>query len=207
MGAEAKCRLHLGSEVHEGVALLETDDLLFRGSVRLKIPLKSISEVSVADGRLLVRHANDDAVFELGAAAQKWAEKIRSPRSLLDKLDVKPGHRVSVVGLRDEDFLRQLAGRAGSVATGRFTKGSNVVFLGAENAKELGRLAKALASITPDGAIWVVHRKGKDSTLKDTEIFGAAKRLGLTYTKVARFSETHTAEKLVVPVASRAKRR
>jgi Protein of unknown function (DUF3052) len=206
MGAEAKCRLHVGSQVHEGVALLETDELLFRGSVRLKIPLRSISDVSASDGRLVVRHANDEAVFELGAAATRWAEKIRSPRSLLDKLDVKPGHGVSVVGVRDEDFLRQLADRAGKVTTGRFAKASDVIILGAENAKALDRLPRALESITPDGAIWVVHPKGKGSTLKDTEIFGAAKRLGLTCTKVARFSETHTAEKLVIPVAKRARK-
>jgi hypothetical protein len=78
-----------------------------------------------------------------------------------------------------------------------------VILLGAENAKGLDRLARALESIVPNGAIWVVHRKGKDSSLKDTEIFGAAKRLGLTATKVARFSDTHTAEKLVIPVAKR----
>ena len=34
-------------------------------------------------------------------------------------------------------------------------------------------------------------------------IMSEAKRLGLTYTKVARFSAAHTAEKLVIPKASR----
>jgi hypothetical protein len=53
-----------------------------------------------------------------------------------------------------------------------------------------------------DGAIWVVHPKGAGG-LRDTEIFVEAKRLGLTYTKVARFSQTHTAEKLVIPKAKR----
>jgi hypothetical protein len=33
----------------------------------------------------------------------------------------------------------------------------------------------------------------------DTTIYGKAKELGLVYTKVARVSETHTAEKLVRP--------
>ena len=207
MGAEAKCRLHVGGEIHEGIAQLETDDLLFRGSVRVRIPLKSIADVSVSDGRLIVRHANDDVAFELGAVAPRWAEKIRSPRSLLDKPDVKPGHRVSMVGIRDEEFLRQLGERAGKLTTSRFASESNIMFLGAERARDLDRLPRALESIVPDGAIWVVHPKGKGATLKDTEIFGAAERLGLTYTKVARFSETHTAEKLVIPAADRQKRK
>jgi hypothetical protein len=206
MGAEAKCRLHVGTVVHEGIALLETDELLFRGPIRVKIPLKSITAVNAADGRLVVRHADDDAVFELGDVAPRWAEKIRSPRSLIDKLDVKPGHRVSVVGTRDDDFLRQLGERTGAVTTGRFAKDSNVVFLGAATEKDLERLPRALESIVENGAIWVIHPKGKGA-LKDTEIFAAGKRLGLTATKVARFSETHTAEKLVIPAADRGKTR
>jgi hypothetical protein len=55
-----------------------------------------------------------------------------------------------------------------------------------------------------DGAIWVVHRKGKDATLKDIDVFAAAKRVGLVDTKVVAFSTTHTAEKLVIPVKDRA---
>lgn len=54
-----------------------------------------------------------------------------------------------------------------------------------------------------DGAIWVIHPKGAESKVKDTDIFAAAKKIGLTATKVVRFSDTHTAEKLVIPVANR----
>jgi hypothetical protein len=39
--------------------------------------------------------------------------------------------------------------------------------------------------------------------VKDTDVFVEAEKAGLTATKVARFSETHTAEKLVIPVAKR----
>jgi hypothetical protein len=53
-----------------------------------------------------------------------------------------------------------------------------------------------------DGASWVVHPKGA-AGLRDTEILVEAKRLGHTYTKLARVSATHTAEKLVIPKASR----
>ena len=34
--------------------------------------------------------------FDLGAKAAKWADKIRNPKNLLDKLGVKPEHRVVV---------------------------------------------------------------------------------------------------------------
>ena len=209
MGAEARCQLRVGKSVHEGKALLETDELLFRGDkqgaergMRLAIPLASIRAVSDNDGALHVRFDGGDATFVLGAQAGKWAEKIRSPRTLIDKLDVKPEHTVSVVALDDDEFIESLQARASRVTVGRVAARSSVIFLGAENAAALSRLEKAAAAMARDGAIWVVHPKGA-AGLRDTEIFAEAKRLGLTYTKVARFSATHTAEKLVIPKASR----
>ena len=74
MGLEAKCQLQVDGAVHEGQALLETDDLLFRGGgegekdVRLKIPLTSIRTVSASDGALQVDHDAGFAVFTLGSA-------------------------------------------------------------------------------------------------------------------------------------------
>jgi hypothetical protein len=78
-----------------------------------------------------------------------------------------------------------------------------VILLGAETVAALARVATAAKAMTRDGAIWVVHPKGAASGLRDLEIFAEAKRLGLTYTKVARFSATHTAEKLVIPKSKR----
>jgi hypothetical protein len=48
----------------------------------------------------------------------------------------------------------------------------------------------------------VVHPRGV-AAVADTVIFAAAVDAGLTYTKVVRFSEVDTAEKLVIPRASR----
>jgi hypothetical protein len=48
----------------------------------------------------------------------------------------------------------------------------------------------------------VVHPRGVPA-VADTVIFAAASAAGLTYTKVVRFSETDTAEKLVIPRAAR----
>ena len=56
------------------------------------------------------------AVLELGAAAEKWAEKIRSPKSRLDKLGVKAGQAVSVIGPVEEGFRDELRARVGAFA-------------------------------------------------------------------------------------------
>jgi hypothetical protein len=210
MGAEARCELRLDGASHEGKALLETDELLFRADARgkergfrLAIPLSSIRGVSDSDGALRVRYEGGDATFVLGKQAQKWAERIRSPKPLIDKLDVKAEHSVSVVGIGDDAFVQTLREGATRVIVGRFAPTSDVIFLGAENVAGLARLASATKAMAHDGAIWVVHPKGAASGLRDLEIFAEAKRLGLTYTKVARFSATHTAEKLVIPKSKR----
>lgn len=209
MGAEARCQLRLDGRLHEGKALLETDELRFRGTaiaddraVRLTIPFASIRNVTSDEGALHVHHAGGDATFLLGPQSARWAERIRSPKSLIDKLDVKPAHTVSVVALRDDDFVRTLEARAARVVVGRIAPRSDIVFLGAEEARGLARIARAASAIARDGTIWVIHPKGSDR-LRDTDIFAEAKRVGLTYTKVARFSPTHTAEKLVIPKAKR----
>jgi hypothetical protein len=183
--------------------------LIFRGDARgaergfrLSIPLKSVRDVSGGGGALRVRFDEGDAVFVLGKHAEKWAERIRTPKSLIDKLDLKAEYTVSVVGIKDEEFVESLRGRVSRVVVGKLAATSNVIFLGAETTSDLMRLARARDAMTRDGAIWAVHPKGS-AGLRDTEIFAAATRVGLTYTKVARFSATHTAEKLVIPKAKR----
>jgi hypothetical protein len=76
-----------------------------------------------------------------------------------------------------------------------------VVFVGVDSEDQLDRIERSLDALAERGAIWVVHPKGRNG-VADTTIFAKAKSLGLTYTKVARVSETHTAEKLVRPVRS-----
>jgi hypothetical protein len=213
MGLEARCELQLDGASHEGKALLETDELLFRGDTarrgkggargfRLAIPLSSIRNVSGGDGELRVRFSGGDATFVLGKQAEKWAQRIRSPKSLIDKLDVKSEHTVSVVAIDDDDFIRALRERTARVFVGRLAAKSNVIFVGADTIASLTRLSKAAVVMARDGAIWVVHPKGAGG-LRDLEIFAEARRIGLTYTKVARFSATHTAEKLVIPKSER----
>ena len=196
MGLEAKCILRLGGAAHSGTALLETDELLFRGPARLKIPFASITALDVAEGILRITHAGGSAQFELGDAAAKWAERIRSPRSLLDKLGVKPQTTVSVIGDFDAAFLRDVEARAGRVSVGRARRGSDVVFFLADRIAQLSKLSSLEGTLADGGAIWVVHPKGKGA-LKDTEIFAAGDTVGLTAVKVVRFSETHTGEKLM----------
>jgi hypothetical protein len=53
-----------------------------------------------------------------------------------------------------------------------------------------------------DGAIWVIRPKGV-KTITEADVMTAGKAAGLVDTKVVRFSDSHTAEKLVIPLARR----
>jgi hypothetical protein len=188
-----------------GKALLESDHVLLRlPNERVKIPFGDIEHMEAKDGQLSIKHRNGSATIYLGSAAVKWAEKIRNPRSLMDKLGVKPGMRVAVFGVDDADFLLQLAAHTGATARKAPGHAVDVIFFGTDDVDSLVRLAPLKRTLKSDGAIWVVHRKGKGATLKDTDVFAAAKRVGLVDNKVVAFSATHTAERLVIPVKDRA---
>lgn len=202
MGSEAVCRVTYKGDASEGKALLETAELIFRGDFRLKIPLGEIASLDATDGELRVGYDGGVAAFELGRNAEKWAEKIRNPRGLLDKLGVKSDMTVVVVGVEDEDFTGQLRGRVGEPSSELVTD-ADLVFYEADCAEDLARLSELRGAIKPAGGVWVVSPKGKGAALKDVEVMAAAREAGLVDTKVVGFSDTHTALKLVIPKAQR----
>ena len=203
MGAEAKTTLRLGRQTFAGTAHLETDELRFRGETKLNIPLASVRGVAVRNGALHVTHALGLAVLGLGdSAAAKWAERIRSPRCLADKLGVKSGMRVAILGVEDPDILADLVSRGAELVSGKVPDATPMVLWRVTRPTALSKLASIAQHIARDGSIWVVHPRG-DPSVADTVIFAAGKEAGLTATKVVRFSETDTAEKLVIPRAAR----
>jgi hypothetical protein len=59
------------------------------------------------------------ASFNLGAAASKWAEKIRHPPSRLEKIGVRQQWRASAIGVEDRAFLKELEGAVAQLTIGR----------------------------------------------------------------------------------------
>jgi hypothetical protein len=202
MGQELACTATIDGRRGKGKALLETDDLIFRGGdVRAKIPYKSIREVREAKGTLVVVHEGGTAAFDLGAAASKWAERIRSPKSRLDKLGVKAGDRVAVIGVRDAAFDEELRARVPAIAS-RLGREHDIIFYAANDTGALSRLATIKNHLAADGAIWIVRPKGH-ADVTESGVMAAGKAAGLVDVKVVKFSETHTAEKFVIAVKNR----
>ncbi len=121
----------------------------------------------------------------------------------LDKLGVRPGARVALVGLRDADFEAELDGRTHDVTHGEPAPDTDLVFLAADDLAALEALGALRARIRPAGAIWVVSRKGRAATLRDVEVMAAARSAGLVDNKVASFDPSRTALRLVIPLALR----
>ena len=121
----------------------------------------------------------------------------------MDKLGVKPFHRISVIGVDDDAFWAQLIDRAPDTMQTRLRKDSDLIFLAADSLSELQQLARLKTYLVSNGAIWVVSLKGKAAKLKDVDVIAAAKAAGLVDNKVVSFSATHTALRLVIPLDRR----
>ena len=204
MGLETNCTLERDRRKIAGKAMLESDHIVFRGkSQRVTFPLSELLRVDVQGNTLVLEYATGPVLLHFSEGmATTWMARIRNPRSLLDKLGVKEAMLVVVLGVSDGDFLQQLERRVGRYAT-EPTPGADVIVWSAESVSELQRLESLRETLVPNGAIWVVHRKGKDARLRDVEVFAAARRVGLVDNKVASFSATHTAERLVIPRRAR----
>jgi len=201
MGNEAPCKLRQDGKTYSGKALLETSEILFRGETRLKIPFSAIKALKANDGELHVRTKEGLSVFELGERTEKWREKIANPRTLLDKLGLKNGERVSLTGEFPSDFLASLK-KQGAVVQLKAAKGASWYFLAAESREDLQQVRALARALEGPAGLWIVYPKGQTS-IAESEVRSAGLRSGLTDIKVASFSASHTALKFVIPKAKR----
>jgi hypothetical protein len=202
MGNEMTCKIQFGKQQSEGKALLETSEILFRGDFRLKIPFSTIKSAKAVDGELHLQTAEGLAVFHLGAAAEKWSDKILHPKSRIEKLGVKPGARVSFFGAFDAEFLAEISALTKSATKGKVGTDAEWIFFAAPSKEELGALPKISKSMKSAAALWIVYPKGQKQ-ITENDVIAAGRKAGLKDVKVVGFSPTHTALKFVIPLSRR----
>jgi hypothetical protein len=129
-------------------------------------------------------------------------ERDYSHRLLADKLGIKAGQRISVMGVESAEFLVELATRVPDYSGGKLVKDADLIFFSAEARKDLERLEFLAKAIQSKGAIWVVYPKGQKH-IREIDVITAAKSAGLVDNKVCSFSTTHTALRLCIPIAKR----
>jgi len=195
MGREARCTVRLDGRVAEARAQLETGELTVRAPFRLTVPRSQIATAEVRGDELDIAYDGGSVTLVLGEReAARWAHEIANPKTLADKLGVKPGQRVRLVGNADPALVG-----AGERVTGGE---ADVVFVAAESPEDLRLVGPLQDEIARDGAIWVIRPKGR-ADLTEAMVIAAGRDAALHDVKIARVSDTHTAMKFVIPVERR----
>lgn len=122
-------------------------------------------------------------------------------RPLLDKLGVKPGMRVSVLGVDEPWFLDRLHERGADVSTRR-RRDSDLIFLRCHTRASLGRIEGLEPYLVRNGGLWVLTRKGSKE-VNQNDAMRAGLAVGLVDNKNAAFSEEWSALRFVIPLARR----
>ena len=195
MGKEARVCAVLADGADQGRLQYDAPKLIFRGSVRRVFEGEALLGVR-AEGPDLV--LADGSRFALGEKpAVTWAQAIINPKSHLEKIGVKPGMRVSVLGVADATLGDELTAAGASLVS--VVSALDLLFYAADSAEDLARVSGLVPALAEEGALWIVSRKGKAATVKDVEVMAAARSAGLVANKVVGLSETLTALRFVRP--------
>jgi hypothetical protein len=186
MGNEANCTLKSGKRNSSGKALLETSEIIFRPddrSPRIRIPFASMRTVKAEDGELRIEAPEGTITLDLGPSAEKWLNKILHPKSRVEKLGVKSGTNISLLGDFDGDFLKEVRATTKQITEGKIDSKSEIIFLAVVLAKNF-------------------YPKGK-KVITENDVLTSGRQAGLKDVKVVGFSPTHTALKFVLPLGKR----
>jgi hypothetical protein len=203
MGNEVNCVARIDGKADRGRALLETSELIFRGAqCRVKIRFAEMNRVEARDGEL--RIATKDGVFgfAVGRAAEKWRERILHPKTRIEKLGVKAGMGVEVIGEPDAEFTKELEQSQAAIRHGAAKPGARLVFWFVDGRSGLRTAAKVSKRLQGAAGLWVVYAKGKKE-MTENDVLEAGRKAGLKDVKVVGFSPTHTALKFVIPIEKR----
>jgi hypothetical protein len=115
---------------------------------------------------------------------------VASTKSRMDKIGVKGGMRVAVMGVKDPTLSGELTDK-GAVPVTQLAN-LDLLFYAADSAEQLARVDALVPMLAEKGALWIVSAKGKAATVKGPEVIEAAKARGLIDNKVVAFSDTHS---------------
>jgi hypothetical protein len=205
VGNEAICVVKFGKQKARGKALLETSEVIFRsedGALRLKLAFADLKSASAENGELRLETAEGPAIFQLGANAAKWCEKILHPKTRVEKLGIKPNAAVVLVGDFDSDFFAELCLVTKNVTNGKAAPDAECIFFSADTSKDLSQVARLANNLQGAAALWVVYPKGQKQ-ITENDVLVAGRKCGLKDIKVVGFSPTHTALKFVIPSENR----
>lgn len=196
MGREATVQCQWAKETGLCKVLLESHDLIVRGSLRRRVPISQLSDVSVENESLRFRAGDDRVSLDLGAElAQKWAKAIQTPPpTLAKKMGISGASRLLVLGVVESAELKAALAE-GTLASG---KDADLIVVLVKNSHDLkitiGRSPLCSPSCPP---LWIVYPKGAASGLGELSVREVLRQGGFIDTKVASVSAGLTALRFI----------
>ena len=192
MGREAKAQVHFRGLTGAAKALLESDALILRGDIRLRVPRGELADWTTDADDLRLMAAGEALVLTLGAReAAAWVRALDRPLpTLAEKLGLSTGQRVLVVtaGPMPDAVARAVEGRLAETAA---TAHLLLAVLHEMQDLQLA-LATAKAAALP---IWCVHGKA-GGTVGGNAVRKAYRDAGWVDTKACAVDENWTAMRL-----------
>jgi len=200
MGAEREVTLKMGGEIVLGCAQLEGAEIFVSPqpkSKRIRIPLEGATVLAKGND-LHVKSAGKTYVLTLGEKhAATWANAIKNPKTILQKLGVDKVRTLRIVGDPKDassTFSEDLAKLPDLQVkkTGDTWEACLLFIKKSADLTKIATLTKPLA--TKNTFLWIVYPKGKPDP-READVRAAGLAAGIVDVKVASFSETHTALK------------
>ncbi|HXC95247.1 MAG TPA: hypothetical protein VNU92_06070 [Edaphobacter sp.] len=191
MGREALCECEFAGATAKVKALLETNEIILRGDIRLTAPFHALQKVKVQSECLCFTIDKKPLQLHLGAkTAESWAKKIKTPLpSLADKLGIT-GKIVRTIGDVSDRALSTAIASAAEVSA----RNPHLILARVDTPESLAAtLKEAKAQLARSIPIWLIYRKGPGHPLNESHIRSTLRSLGYMDTKVASVSPELTA--------------
>jgi hypothetical protein len=195
MGREANCLCDWAGTTAEVKALLETGEIILRGTMRKRISFSELKHIKANADRLSFTVAGEKVQLHLGPTAAKWAAVITTPPpTLARKLGITDKTIVRVIGDVCDEALSEALAEAASVAT----EDASIIVACVDSP---GTLNAALRTAKPQllkgVPIWMVYAKGPGHAINETSIRSLLRENGMIDTKVASVSAKYTALRFI----------
>src|SRR5258705_636034 len=157
MGREATCECTFNGTTAKVKALLESEELILRGEIRMRARLHALKDLRVEEDSLCFNFDNNPMQLRLGAAAAKsWAKKINTPPpSLADKLGIT-GKTVRTIGPTSDRALDFALNAAALVRA----QNPDLIIACVDTPESLtATLREAKAQLARSVQIWLIYSK------------------------------------------------
>jgi hypothetical protein len=196
MGREASVQCQWAEEAGFCKVLLESRELIVRGSLRRRVPISQLSDVSVEDESLRFRAGEDQVSVNLGAElAQKWAKALQTPPpTLAKKMGISRASRLLILGSIESAELKAVVAEGTLAAIAE----ADLIVASVKTPRDLEFVLDQPPLRGPNcPPVWIVYPKGAVSNLGELSVRELLRQRGFIDTKVASVSAELTALRFI----------